>query len=54
MITSGDTIEKVFSVVFITDEIIDKVCTERNGLLFTHHHFDYYEDELLLIASVDE
>jgi len=45
MIKSSETIEKVFTVVFITDEIIDKISIEQNGLIFTHHHFDYYEDE---------
>jgi len=45
MIKASETIEKVFTVVFVTDEIIDKVCKELNGLIFTHHHFDYYEDE---------
>jgi putative NIF3 family GTP cyclohydrolase 1 type 2 len=45
MIKSSETIEKVFTVVFITDEIIDKVSKEQNGLIFTHHHFDYYESE---------
>jgi len=41
----NDQIKKVYSVVFITDEIIEKLSAEQNGLIFTHHHFNYYENE---------
>ncbi len=45
MIKGSDEIKKVYSVVFITDEVLNKICNENNCLIFTHHHFDYYEDE---------
>jgi putative NIF3 family GTP cyclohydrolase 1 type 2 len=38
-------IEKVFTVVFITQTIVNKLIKERNSLIFTHHHFNYHEDE---------
>ncbi|MBN1409456.1 MAG: Nif3-like dinuclear metal center hexameric protein [Spirochaetales bacterium] len=38
-------IQKVYSVVFITDNIINEICKETNNLIFTHHQFNYFEDE---------
>ena len=38
-------IQKVYTVVFITDNVINKIKNEKNCLILTHHHFDYYEDE---------
>jgi putative NIF3 family GTP cyclohydrolase 1 type 2 len=43
--SSSDEIEKVFTVVFITQIIVDKLINKRNSLIFTHHHFNYHEDE---------
>lgn len=50
MLKASDTIDEVFTCVFVTDEIIEKVCSHKNSLLFTHHNFDYYEDERGLCA----
>jgi putative NIF3 family GTP cyclohydrolase 1 type 2 len=42
---SAEAIEKVYTAVFITNCIVEKmVCQKGNNLIFTHHHFDYYED----------
>jgi len=38
-------IKKVYTTVFITDNIIEKLKSEKGSLILTHHHFDYYEDE---------
>jgi len=38
-------IEKIYTTVFITDNIVEKIKNEKNVLILTHHHFDYYEDE---------
>lgn len=46
----SDTINKVFTVVFITDGIVNKISKEQNCLIITHHHFDYYEDERGILA----
>lgn len=45
MLHSGEVINEVFTCVFVTGEIIDKVCINKNSLLVTHHNFNYYEDE---------
>jgi len=45
MLKSADTVNKVYTAVFITDRIVDKVSEETGCLIFTHHHFDYHEDE---------
>lgn len=45
LLKGSEDIKKVISVVFVTDEIIAKVCQEKDALIFTHHHFDYYENE---------
>lgn len=47
---SSKVIEKVYTTVFITDCIIEKIVLQKNkSLLFTHHHFDYYEDHRGLV-----
>jgi putative NIF3 family GTP cyclohydrolase 1 type 2 len=38
-------IKKVYTTVFITNTVIEKIKNEKNILILTHHHFDYYEDE---------
>jgi|GEM_PF-5546918 len=38
-------IKKIYTTVFITDTIVEKIKKEQNILILTHHHFDYYEDE---------
>lgn len=45
MLQGDDTIKKVYTVVFVSDRVVEKILQERNCLLFTHHHFNYYEDE---------
>jgi len=45
MFRFNNSVAKVFTTVFVTNEIIDKICDIENSLLFTHHHFNYYEDE---------
>lgn len=45
MLKSSDIIDKVYTVVFITDQIIKKLANQNSPcLVFTHHNFDYYED----------
>ena len=34
-------IKKVYTTVFITDNIIEKIKNKKNILIFTHHHFNY-------------
>ncbi len=41
----SEEVNKVYSVVFITDNIINDICKEKNCLIFTHHQFNYFEDE---------
>jgi putative NIF3 family GTP cyclohydrolase 1 type 2 len=42
---SSQVIEKVYTTVFITDCIVKKIADQKSkSLIFTHHHFDYYED----------
>ncbi len=38
-------VEKVYTVVFITEEVVNTISNERNCLIITHHNFDYFEDE---------
>lgn len=45
MLKGNHEINKVYSVVFITDIVLNKICQEKNCLIFTHHHFNYFEDE---------
>ena len=54
MIAASAEIEKVYTCVFVTDTVVRKLTRERNGLLFTHHHFNYYEDSRGLQAMTPE
>jgi putative NIF3 family GTP cyclohydrolase 1 type 2 len=45
MVKNAGQIEKVFTVVFITDVIMNKMRNYTNSLILTHHNFNYYEDE---------
>ncbi|MDC7225957.1 MAG: Nif3-like dinuclear metal center hexameric protein [Spirochaetales bacterium] len=38
-------IEKVYTVVFITEEIVNAISDEKDCLIITHHNFNYFEDE---------
>ncbi|WP_028973915.1 Nif3-like dinuclear metal center hexameric protein [Spirochaeta cellobiosiphila] len=42
---NSESIDKVYTVVFITEEIVNAISKESNCLIITHHHFDYFEDE---------
>lgn len=42
---NSDVIDKVYTTVFITDEIVNVISKEKNCLIITHHNFDYYEDK---------
>lgn len=50
MLKGSEEIKKVYSVVFVTDHILEKLKKEKDCLIFTHHHFNYYEDERGLLA----
>jgi len=45
MVKGSETIHSVRTSVFVTDKIVKKLCGDSPCLLFTHHNFDYYEDE---------
>jgi putative NIF3 family GTP cyclohydrolase 1 type 2 len=45
VLRSSDTVERVFTVVFISAGVVGKILEHPNSLVFTHHHFDYFEDE---------
>jgi len=45
MLEGNEEIQDVICVVFVTDVIVEQLASRRNCLLFTHHHFDYHEDE---------
>lgn len=37
-------VKKVYTTVFVTNNVIEKIKNEKNILFLTHHHFNYYED----------
>ena len=45
MLEGNEEIQGVICAVFVTDAIMEQLSVRRNCLLFTHHHFDYHEDE---------
>jgi len=45
MLRSSQTVERVFTAVFISAGVVGKILEYPNSLIFTHHHFDYFEDE---------
>jgi putative NIF3 family GTP cyclohydrolase 1 type 2 len=45
MLRGNEEVQGVICVVFVTDAIVELLSARRNCLLFTHHHFDYHEDE---------
>ncbi len=45
MLQGDDTVQKAYTAVFVSDTVVEKILRQRNCLLFTHHHFNYYEDE---------
>jgi hypothetical protein len=45
MLKGSSIIENVYTVVFITNQIIRKLAAQNSPcLVFTHHNFDYHED----------
>lgn len=45
LLKSSDTVERISTAVFISAGVVEKVVERPNSLVFTHHHFDYFEDE---------
>jgi putative NIF3 family GTP cyclohydrolase 1 type 2 len=45
LLKSSENVERVFTAVFISARVVEKLLEQPNSLVFTHHHFDYYEDE---------
>ncbi len=45
MVRGSIDVQNVYTSVFVSDVVIEKICRESNCLVFTHHHFNYYEDE---------
>jgi putative NIF3 family GTP cyclohydrolase 1 type 2 len=45
MLKGSDEISQIATVVFVTDTIIAKLKNTKNCLIFTHHNFNYYENE---------
>jgi putative NIF3 family GTP cyclohydrolase 1 type 2 len=45
VVSGSKEIQNVYTTVFVSDGVVEKICREGNCLLFTHHHFNYYEDE---------
>jgi len=45
MTRSSTLIKKVFTTVFITDNIVNEISKNAECLIITHHHFNYFEDE---------
>lgn len=45
MVKGSDTVGQVLTAVFVTEGVVRSASKEKNSLIFTHHNFDYYEDE---------
>jgi putative NIF3 family GTP cyclohydrolase 1 type 2 len=45
MMVGQEKIHAVYTTVFVTDRVVDKLSNEPPSLLVTHHHFNYFEDE---------
>jgi putative NIF3 family GTP cyclohydrolase 1 type 2 len=45
VLKSSPTVERVFTAVFISAGVTAKILKYPDSLIFTHHHFDYFEDE---------
>ncbi|MBI9015542.1 MAG: Nif3-like dinuclear metal center hexameric protein [Clostridiales bacterium] len=44
MIKGSENVSEVFTCVFITDEIVEKLTSLKNCMIITHHNFDFFED----------
>ncbi len=47
-LNSGE-IEKVYTAVFVSENVVNSVAEESKCLIITHHNFDYHEDERGLV-----
>jgi putative NIF3 family GTP cyclohydrolase 1 type 2 len=56
MFEFADSVETVYCTTFLTNETVATVLDKRTGpsLVFTHHPFDYHEDDRGLSAVPDE
>jgi len=45
MIVGLGKVHAVRTAVFVTDRVVEQLCNEPSGLLLTHHHFNYFEDQ---------
>ena len=54
MLRGSGNVQKVYTTVFVSDCVVEKIFRETNSLLFTHHHFNYYEDDRGLQAISSE
>jgi putative NIF3 family GTP cyclohydrolase 1 type 2 len=45
MTVNSSEVNKVYTAVFITEDVVNQVAKERGCLVVTHHNFDYHEDE---------
>jgi putative NIF3 family GTP cyclohydrolase 1 type 2 len=50
MLKASTEVQRVYSSVFVSNTIIEKLSSTRDCLLFTHHNFNYYEDSRGLTA----
>ncbi|HQT92988.1 MAG TPA: Nif3-like dinuclear metal center hexameric protein [Candidatus Kryptobacter bacterium] len=44
MTFNSDEIKKVYTAVFVSENVVNRVAKESECLILTHHNFDYYED----------
>jgi putative NIF3 family GTP cyclohydrolase 1 type 2 len=54
MLKSSTEVHEAYTTVFISDKAIEKLSSQRDCLLFTHHHFNYHEDSRGLTAIEPE
>jgi len=45
MTRNSAEIKKIFTAVFITNSIINRILKNKECLIITHHNFNYFEDE---------
>jgi putative NIF3 family GTP cyclohydrolase 1 type 2 len=45
LLKSSELAQRVYTTVFISARAVEKLLEQPDSLVFTHHHFDYHEDE---------
>lgn len=45
MTRNSTSIKKIYTTVFITDNIVNQISNKNECLILTHHNFNYFEDE---------